>query len=519
MFVVLAFLMHAGLSFAQDPVLTWVEKGDLVNLEEYLQDHDINAGTVEPVTTLLVHSIMHGNVITTEWLIERGADVDQFVDGMSPLMYAAGTDDLKTVKALIEANADIEVRDPEGSTALFYAATHGNLKITKYLVRHDADLTHKNIRWESAYDMAVHNSNQEVATFLRNSYERNLPDLQDGPYIKWNSKKMIKAFYIVHESKSQITRKSRSKFKADSDPFLMKGFSGDPRKYILDHRSEVLPYKMVQVDRVLVIGDIHGGFDSLVVFLQQNGIMNNSFEWTWGDGHLVFVGDIFDRGDQVTEALWLIYQLEKQAGEKGGAVHLILGNHEIMVLSGNINYVSDKYQLLSSKLNIDYSMLFGKRTVLGQWLRTKNTIIRINGHLFVHAGLSPVILESGLGIHEINENVRYFLNHPDREHYGEVDRDMLMGHNGPFWYRGYMEDNHFYKHLPEDDFERVLEHFNAGYIFVGHTNVKQITSLYNNRVFALDVPFYTYGFPIQGLLLENETVYLLNSSGEKKQFR
>jgi hypothetical protein len=190
-----------------------------------------------------------------------------------------------------------------------------------------------------------------------------------------------------------------------------------------------------------------------------------------------------------------------------------------MILTGNTNYLSDKYKLLSSKLNLDYSMLFGKRTILGQWLRTKNTVIRINGHLFVHAGLSPDILESGLEISDINDHIRYFLKHPDREYNGEVSRNVLFGNYGPFWYRGYIKGNHYYRHLPEDEFENVLSHFDAEYIFVGHTNVKQITPFYNKRVFALDVPFYTYGFPIQGLLLENGEVFRLNSSGGKTRIR
>ena len=133
----------------------------------------------------------------------------------------------------------------------------------------------------------------------------------------------------------------------------------------------------------------------------------------------------------------------------------------------------------------------------------------------MHAGLSPDILESGLDIHEINEAVRYFLNHPDRQNYKEISRHVLMGHNGPFWYRGYIEDNHNYKHLPESEFEEVLEYFAAKYIFVGHTNVKEITALYNKRVFALDVPFYTLDRPIQGILLEEDFVYVLNSSASR----
>ncbi len=48
----------------------------------------------------------------------------------------------------------------------------------------------------------------------------------------------------------------------------------------------------------------------------------------------MFAGDMFDRGDQVTECLWLVYALEETAKAAGGYVHFILGNHELMNLQG-----------------------------------------------------------------------------------------------------------------------------------------------------------------------------------------
>ncbi len=516
-FSILSLWMQPGFSQSGDPVLSWVEKGDVESIEQYLLNHDVNGRYGESGTTMLLHSIQHGDAATTAWLIGRGADANQAVDGITPLMYASGMEDGKKVTALIQAGADMEAMDPEGNTALFYAASNGNLKITKHLVRRGADLFHKNNKWFTAYDMAVRHSRTEVAKYLRTQAEKNLPDLLDGPYVKWKGRRKVKVMYLVHESKSQITRRSSARFKADSDPYLIKGFSGDSLEYRIDSRREVPPDRLDNVGRIMVMGDIHGGYDSLVNFLQSNGVIDDSLHWTWGRDYLVFVGDIFDRGDKVTEALWLIYQLEQEALQEGGAVHLVLGNHEIMVLSGKTDYVSDKYLLMTSRLNIDYPWLFGKRTVLGQWLRTRNTIVKINGHLFVHAGLSPDLMASGLDIGEINDNVRYFLNHPERMYNGEVSRSVLLGPNGPFWYRGFLEDNHEYDHLPEEEFKKVLDYFSAQYVFVGHTNVKQVTSLYDNHAFAIDVPFYTHGFPIQGLLVEGNDIYLLDSSAHQKK--
>jgi hypothetical protein len=120
---------------------------------------------------------------------------------------------------------------------------------------------------------------------------------------------------------------------------------------------------------------------------------------------------------------------------------------------------------------------------------------------------------------EINDHVRYFLDNPNRESRGEIDKETFMGKNGPFWYRGYLEDNHEYKYLPEQDLNKILSTFKAGRIFIGHTNVKKITPLYQSRVFAMDVPFYSNGAEIQGITINNGILYLVNSSGYRNEIR
>ena len=404
-------------------------------------------------------------------------------------------------------------RDSLNSTVLFYAASGGRIRICKILLKNGVPLNHQNNIWLTAYDYAVRGAQNEAAKFLRRYHEKNLPDMRDGPYVKWGRFDMIRAFYIVHDSVTQNTHKHDMKFRAETDLFMMDGFAGDSLYYFLQKSKDIPADQITGVDRILVIGDIHGGYDSLVNFLVNNGIINRDLQWTWGSGHVVFLGDIFDRGDKVTEALWLIYNLEYQASDAGGAVHLILGNHEIMVLQNHKQYVSDKYLVLMDKLNINYSFLFSKRTLIGQWLRTKNTIIKINDNLFVHAGLSPIISLSGLTVSDINETARYFLNHADRENFKKESRSLILGPDGPFWYRGFIDNNHQYEFLQESEFEKVLAAFDAVSIFIGHTNVDHITPLFHSRVFAMDVPFYSYDHSMEALLLEGNVKYVLNSTG------
>ena len=102
------------------------------------------------------------------------------------------------------------------------------------------------------------------------------------------------------------------------------------------------PSTFNEIRKVAAFSDIHGQYELLVRLLINNNIVDKNLNWIFGEGHLVIVGDIFDRGDKVNEILWLVYDLEDQAKEKGGRVHYLLGNHEYMVLYNDLRYIHDK---------------------------------------------------------------------------------------------------------------------------------------------------------------------------------
>jgi hypothetical protein len=56
--------------------------------------------------------------------------------------------------------------------------------------------------------------------------------------------------------------------------------------------------------------------------------MDDAGHWQFGQGHLVILGDSVDRGRDVFAVLWRLYGLAGQASATGGAVHVVLGNHE-----------------------------------------------------------------------------------------------------------------------------------------------------------------------------------------------
>ena len=143
-----------------------------------------------------------------------------------------------------------------------------------------------------------------------------------------------------------------------------------------------------RVKKIAALSDIHGQYDLLIELLQNNKIIDKNLNWSFGKGHFVIVGDIFDRGNKVNEILWFIYELEMQAKNAGGRVHYLLGNHEYMVLYNDLRYIHEKYNIVSKLLNLEYDQLYGDNTIIGRWLRSKSTIVKINDILFTHGGIS-----------------------------------------------------------------------------------------------------------------------------------
>lgn len=92
--------------------------------------------------------------------------------------------------------------------------------------------------------------------------------------------------------------------------------------------------------RVVAFGDVHGAHDALVATLRQAGIIDAELRWTGGTATLVSVGDLVDRGPASRKVLDLLMRLEGEARQAGGAVRVVLGNHEVMTLLGELRDAS-----------------------------------------------------------------------------------------------------------------------------------------------------------------------------------
>lgn len=84
--------------------------------------------------------------------------------------------------------------------------------------------------------------------------------------------------------------------------------------------------------RVVAIGDVHGTIEGLDAILREAALIDAAGAWVGGDAVLVQTGDFTDRGTRVRAVMDRLRALQPQASAAGGAVHVLLGNHEVMNL-------------------------------------------------------------------------------------------------------------------------------------------------------------------------------------------
>lgn len=236
------------------------------------------------------------------------------------------------------------------------------------------------------------------------------------------------------------------------------------------------------VKKLAAISDIHGQVEIFKALLINNKIIDEKLNWRFGEGHLVITGDIFDRGDTVTEALWLVYRLEQQAAKAGGKVHYLLGNHEYMVLRDDQRYLHPKYINSLNYFNHDLRVMFSNNTVLGRWLRAKSTIIKINDMVFLHGGIHTDYVDLALSLKQANNHFRETIGLGKKALNDNAVWRTLHGKTGPIWYRGYFRE----PVIKDKNLEQVLTYLGASYLVVGHTSMPELETRFNNRVIAID---------------------------------
>jgi len=267
----------------------------------------------------------------------------------------------------------------------------------------------------------------------------------------------------------------------------------------------------INIDSISVISDVHGEYNTYINLLKGVGIVDKNLKWSFGKGHLVILGDVFDRGDMVTEVFWHLFGLEKQAEQAGGMVHVLLGNHEFMALRNDLAETNEKYRKVEKLAASRYADLYSEKSILGRWLRTKPVIITINDILFVHGGISMDMALKKLKIRQINKIfTNEIVGRSLPELYETESLKFLNQSKGPIWYRGYFNDTTFC----ETRIDSILTYYGKKHMVVGHTPKPEITSLFNTKILGADAGIMNKQ-PGEMLIYKNGSFFKCNSSGRR----
>ncbi len=280
--------------------------------------------------------------------------------------------------------------------------------------------------------------------------------------------------------------------------------------------AESKQFAWKDVTRIIAVGDIHGGYDNFVKILKKAELVDDMLKWSGGKTHLVQTGDIMDRGDNTREVFDLLMRLQKEAAEAGGKVHVLIGNHEEMNITGIVfrqpRYVSPKQfasflpddfrqkkengfrkqlhnfseieansdpTLLDSYFETKWEKLMKDKNLqklyvdtfnrdYGRWLIEQNIAIKINDIIFVHGGISERY--SKWPLQRINEVLLEELDVYRLAYKRRINpkkrREMLYMHDSPLWNRDLaLKDEQSYGKIVD----KILKNLGAKYMIIAHT--------------------------------------------------
>jgi len=338
---------------------------------------------------------------------------------------------------------------------------------------------------------------------------------------------------------------------------------------LLSARAAEIPCVWSGVEKIVAVGDLHGDYDNFIKILLGTGLVDEKLKWSGGDTHFVQTGDIMDRGPGAKMIFDVLRRLEKEAEWAGGKVHVLIGNHEELNITGIVfdypDYVT--VEQFVSFLPRDYrrqkereflkrihgtstlwneeipdagtrSKLFeywqglmrtddARRVYIksfndtyGEWLLEKNAVIRINDTVFAHGGISEKYSTWELGsINSLLRNELSFFKGRQKvflRYAKPFEAKIVYDAYSPLWFRDLaVKDEKSIK----GEFERILKNLGAGHMVIAHTFYRgngvspvvapRFMSRFDGRLWIIDTGIASYyGGVNSALLIEKENFML-----------
>lgn len=153
------------------------------------------------------------------------------------------------------------------------------------------------------------------------------------------------------------------------------------------------------IDRVDVIGDVHGCYGPLIKLLQRLGYANLNGTWQHSERLAIFVGDLIDRGPQIRETLDLVYRMYQE-----GRALMVLGNHEynavrfrdelLQLISGDVDAkIPPRLSRLMKETILQFSNRPQEWQLYTHWLSGLPLFMEGAGFRVVHACWDPKLIQ------------------------------------------------------------------------------------------------------------------------------
>jgi hypothetical protein len=254
--------------------------------------------------------------------------------------------------------------------------------------------------------------------------------------------------------------------------------------------------------RIVVIGDIHGDLYRLTLSLVKAKIIDANFRWIARPANTVVIqmGDQVDSmiRDRNAQSDWerrpdidvvlFMHHVDSIARQHGGRVISLIGNHEMMNLTGDFSYVSDASLREVGGVNVR-ARQFRPGGAVWNVLKDRPVVVKIGKQLFCHAGVLPhhVTLARGELMYinrlfhrwmELGSDTSGLPPHM-RAEFNQLfqDSDSLL------WTRKYSDGENQDPRM----LEYVLSATQCRAMYVGHTVMPRIMALYDRRLWFVDV--------------------------------
>ena len=346
--------------------------------------------------------------------------------------------------------------------------------------------------------------------------------------------------------------------------FILASFS-----ILLSARAAEIPCVWSDVEKIVTVGDLHGDYENFVKILLGTGLVDEKLQWAGRDTHFVQTGDIMDRGPGAKMIFDVLRRLEKEAERAGGKVHVLIGNHEELNITGIAfdypdyitveqfvsflprDYRRQKEQEFLKRIRGTFThwneetVDAGTRDKLhefwrelmrtdnaqrvyvesfndtyGKWLLEKNAVIRINDTVFVHGGISEKYstwkLES---INSLLRNELSFFKGRRKvfvRYAKPFEAKIVYDANGPLWFRDLAVKDE--KSL-NGEFERILKNLGAGHMVIAHTFYRgngitpvvapRFMSRFGGRLWIIDTGISSYYGGVNSALIIEKKDFML----------